>query len=51
MIDEYETMKCPDCKIEMELRWNNEFATREYWKCPRCQMEIDVDDEDHEGDE
>ena len=54
-------MKCPDCKIEMELI-NRQIDTSgkvgslgseeiQVYRCPRCYVEIEVGDEDWEGDE
>ena len=31
-------MRCPDCKIEMELVVPDD--SENYYKCPRCMMEI-----------
>ena len=54
-------MKCPDCKIEMELinrqidlsRKNGSSFSEEIhiYRCPRCVVEVEVGDEDYELDE
>ena len=44
-------MKCPDCKIEMELHNMGAFDIPlevNYWKCPKCRIEIDENDENYE---
>ena len=42
-------MKCPDCKIEMELVIPDD--NENYYKCPRCSMEEPVDDSGWDGTE
>ena len=44
-------MKCPDCKIEMDLidtmtepHGDGLIGCEEYWKCPKCKLEIDSED-------
>jgi len=41
-------MKCPDCKIEMDLI-NMGFGgvplEENYWKCPKCKIEVDEEEE------
>ncbi|MDP8298546.1 MAG: hypothetical protein P9L88_01380 [Candidatus Tantalella remota] len=54
-------MKCPDCKIEMEVidrqidrSSKADLTLTEKFKilrCPRCYMEIEAGDEDYESDE
>jgi predicted RNA-binding Zn-ribbon protein involved in translation (DUF1610 family) len=54
-------MKCPDCKLEMELVdreidrscKSDLTLTEEYmvYRCPRCYVEIEAGDEDYESDE
>lgn len=44
--------KCPDCKIPMEkIKMTTEtprgefVSYEEYWKCPKCQIEVEVENQ------